>query len=254
MTDISAAGLKRARRLGDRKVRVATGQFLVEGAQAVREAVRYGTAKRVLATDLAARTWPELVADGYDRLTDDQVRVLADTLSPPGIFAVCALPSYGLGDIFNDSSRLVVCCHRVRDPGNLGTVIRCADAFGADGVVVTTDSVEVTNPKTVRASAGSVFHLPVVAGVRLADVVDRAHDTGMRVLAADASGEDIDQLAAAGGLDGPVMWLMGNEAWGLDGDELMADKVVRIPMPGQAESLNLSTAAAICLFTSRRSV
>ena len=247
--DITVAGLKLARRLLNRKFRSTAGEFLVEGAQCVREAVREGAASRVLATREAADQFPDCVEDGYERLVPGQVRELTDTVTPQGIFAICSLPSYGLDDVFAPDAKLVVVCAQIRDPGNLGTVIRCADAFGADGVVATSGSVDVTNPKTVRASTGSIFHLPVASGVDLDGAVRRAHELGFTVLAADGSGEDLNALAAAGRLDGKIAWILGNEAWGLPADQLgLVDQVVRIPMWGKAESLNLSTAAAVCLY------
>lgn len=146
---------------------------------------------------------------------------------------------------------LVVCCAQVRDPGNAGTVIRCADAFGADGVVLSAGSVELTNPKTVRASVGSLFHLPVAVGVELAAVVRAAHAAGLQVLAADGSGDvELSTLARTGELARPTLWLFGNEAWGMPAqDRALADRVVRVPLYGAAESLNLATAAAVCLYT-----
>ncbi|MDR2975266.1 MAG: RNA methyltransferase [Propionibacteriaceae bacterium] len=247
--EITVAGLKLARRLLNHKFRSTAGEFLVEGPQAVREAVRYNAARRVLATAEAADRHPDLVDGGYERLTMEQVRRLSETMTSQAIFAICRTPSWSSGDVWSDRSRLVVICAQIRDPGNLGTVIRCADAFGADGVFVSRDSVDVTNPKVVRASVGSLFHLPVVSGVDLEEAVQAAHDAGFRVMAADGGGDDLNALAASGGLQGKTAWIMGNEAWGLPDSQLaLADGVVRIPMWGHAESLNLGSAAAVCLY------
>jgi len=206
-------------------------------------------ASRVLATPEAARQFPDLVAGGYERLAPGYVRELTDTVTPQGIFAICPAPSSRVEDVFTPSARLVVVCAQIRDPGNLGTVIRCADAFGADGVVLTSGSVDVTNPKTVRASTGSIFHLPVATGADLEQVVSQARLSGFTIVAADGSGQDLNQVILDGGLDKKVAWIMGNEAWGLPENQLsLADKVIRIPMWGKAESLNLSTAAAVCLY------
>jgi len=145
-------------------------------------------------------------------------------------------------------------CADVRDPGNAGTVIRCADAAGAAGVVLTGDSVDVYNGKTVRASAGSLFHLPVVVERDAAATVAVLRDGGLAVLAADGGGEtDLDAAADDGLLAGRTAWLFGNEARGLP-DELasLADHRVRVPIHGRAESLNLATAAAVCLYASAR--
>ena len=148
------------------------------------------------------------------------------------------------------SPRLVVLCDQVRDPGNLGTVIRCADAFGADAVLVSRESVDLWNAKTVRASTGSVFHLPVAVEVDLAEAVNRARGAGMAVYGADGGGSDsVEDLARTGQLSRPVLWVMGNEAWGLPPEHIdLVDALVALPMYGQAESLNLSTAAAVFLY------
>ena len=247
--EVTTAGLRLARRLLNRKFRSTAGEFLVEGPQAVREAVRCGRARQVLATAEAARLYPDLAVGQWVRLAPGQVRDLTDTVTSQGIFAICPALDCSLDQALAGPARLLVICAQVRDPGNLGTVIRCADAFGADAVVVTSGSVDPTNPKTVRASVGSIFHLPVVAGVDLASAVATARAKGFTVLATDATGADLNSLAASGGLDGKVAWVMGNEAWGLPAqDSALSDQVVRIPMWGQAESLNLSTASAICLY------
>jgi len=176
---------------------------------------------------------------------------LTDTVSPQGVVAVCRRVDVGLDEVVRPGARLLVCCVQVRDPGNAGTVVRCADAFGADGVVLSTGSVELTNPKTVRASVGSLFHLPLTVGADLAAVVAAAHAAGLQVLAADGSGDvELSELSRTGGLVAPTLWLFGNEAWGMPPeDRALADRVVRVPLYGAAESLNLATAAAVCLYT-----
>ena len=176
---------------------------------------------------------------------------LTDTVTPQGVVAVCRRVDVALDEVVRPGARLVVCCVQVRDPGNAGTVVRCADAFGADGIVLSTGSVELTNPKTVRASVGSLFHLPVSIGADLAAVVQAAHEAGLQVLAADGAGDvDLSELSRSGELVRPTLWLFGNEAWGMPSEDLaLADRVVRVPLYGAAESLNLATAAAVCLYT-----
>jgi TrmH family RNA methyltransferase len=140
----------------------------------------------------------------------------------------------------------------VRDPGNAGTVVRCADAAGADAVVLAGSSVDLYNPKTLSASVGSAFHLPVAVEPDPVAAVRAARAAGLTVLAADGAGER-DLFAMDDVLAGPTAWLLGNEAWGLP-EELaaLADHRVAIPIHGRAESLNLSTAAALCLYASAR--
>jgi TrmH family RNA methyltransferase len=168
--------------------------------------------------------------------------------------AVCSRVDVPLDDVLARSARLVVFLAQVRDPGNVGTVIRTADAAGADAVVVSDSSVDVHNPKAVRASAGSLFHLPISLDAPFEAALERFRSAGLRVLAADGGGvRDLDDEADAGGLDGPTVWVFGNEAWGLpDAVRDACDAVIRVPIHGRAESLNLATAAAVCLYASAR--
>ncbi len=254
MPDLPVAVLRSVRRLTNRRGRDVAGTFLAEGRQAVREAIALGG---IVAEIIVEE--PDKHADlleGVDvpvwRASGSQMRQLSDTVTPQGVIAVCRQLSYGLDAV--EGARLVVICAQVRDPGNAGTVIRCADAFGADAVILTQGSVELHNPKTVRSSVGSMFHLPIVTGVPLADAVAFCRDRGLQVLAADSDGVALDLMAADGSLAGPTAWIMGNEAWGLpEQDAALADRVVSVPMWGAAESLNLSSAAAVCLYQSASS-
>lgn len=246
---LPASVLRSVRRLTQRRGRDLARKFLAEGRQAVREALATpGLVEEIIVDD------PARHADLLDGVSvpvwhadEHQIRQLSDTVTPQGIVAVCRQLDYRWEAL--DGARLVVICAQVRDPGNAGTVIRCADAFGADAVILTAGSVEIYNPKTVRSTVGSLFHLPILTGVPLAEAVARVKDLGMTVLAADGVGEPLDLKAASGSMSGPVAWIMGNEAWGLpEEDARLADEVVAVPMWGQAESLNLSSAAAVCLY------
>ncbi|MHA6511452.1 TrmH family RNA methyltransferase [Tessaracoccus sp. Z1128] len=246
---LPASVLRSVRRLTQRRGRDVAALFLVEGRQAVREALAAPDLVVEVIVDDPIRH-ADLLA-GVEvpvwRADEHQMRQLSDTVTPQGIVAVCRQLDYGW-DVL-DGARLVVICAQVRDPGNAGTVIRCADAFGADAVILTAGSVEIYNPKTVRSTVGSLFHMPILTGVPLAEAVARVKRHGMRVLAADGDGVPLDLKAAAGELSGPVAWIMGNEAWGLpEEDARLADEVVAVPMWGRAESLNLSSAAAVCLY------
>lgn len=161
--------------------------------------------------------------------------------------AKCDLP---LGQALGETARLAVVLCAVRDPGNAGTLIRVADAVGADAVLMSGESVDPYNGKCVRASAGSLFHLPFATGLPVADAVAACRAAGLQVLAADADGAVNLEDA---GLGRPTAWMFGNEAWGLPGPAgRLADRTVRVPMYGQAESLNLATAGAICLYATVR--
>jgi TrmH family RNA methyltransferase len=269
ITDARHSRVKAARRLLKRAFRQADRAFLAEGPQAVREAVswavgRGGGVRDIFATAEALSRYGEMVDEAralgipVHRASGQVVAALSDTVTPQGIVAVCDLLDVALTDVLNDSApsqpKLVALLAAVRDPGNAGTVIRTADAAGADAVVLTDASVDVYNGKCVRASAGSIFHLPVVVGVSAADATSALRGAGVSVLAAEGSAEmDLDSVEADALLAAPTAWLFGNEAWGLPADVLsLADQAIRVPIHGRAESLNLATAAAVCLYASAR--
>jgi TrmH family RNA methyltransferase len=215
----------------------------------VEAALEAGCVEEVFARPGADDLLPDL-ADGV-RLTwvdDRALGSLSESVSPGGVVALCRYVDVPLAEALA-GARLVAICADVRDPGNAGTVIRCADAAGADAVVLAGSSVDAYNAKTVRASAGSLFHLPVSVERSAEAAVRAAKDAGLTVLAADGAGETRLYDAPAG----PTAWLFGNEAWGLPADLAdLADHRVAIPIHGRAESLNLSTAAALCLYESAR--
>ncbi|WP_052850733.1 TrmH family RNA methyltransferase [Streptomyces avicenniae] len=254
-----------ARRLAKRSFRGKERRFLAEGPQAVREAVGHRSGGRptlveLFATPEAAERHGDLVgavrAQGVPvHLADDDVVAgISQTVTPQGLVGVCRFLDLPLDDVLAARPRLVAVLAHVRDPGNAGTVLRCADAAGADAVVLTDASVDPYNPKAVRASVGSLFHLPVAVGVPVEDAVRGLAAAGVRVLAGDGGGDrDLDAELDAGTMGGPTAWIFGNEAWGLPEEtRALADAVVRVPLHGRAESLNLATAAAVCLYASAR--
>lgn len=253
-----AERVKAARRLHRRAGRSQARRFVAEGPQAVREAAASGTLVELYATAAGVARHADVVeraaAGGVcvSEVTGAAMSALASTVTPQGIVGVCRFLDVGIDAVFAAPPRLVVVLVAVADPGNAGTVLRTADAAGADAVVLTSDSVDVYNPKCVRSTAGSLFHLPVVTGATTADAVRALRAAGLRVLAADARGEcSVDDLAAGGELAEPAAWLFGNEAHGLSAEVRdAADAVVRIPVHGRAESLNLSVSAAICMYAS----
>ena len=249
--------MRSARRLLRRKDRSAAGEFLAEGRQAVSEALAAdGVVRRLLVAEAAIDHHQDLLRAATDAaipigtLPADVVGELTDTVTPQGLLAVCRSVDVPLAEALTPGARLVVFCDQVRDPGNLGTVIRCADAFGADAVLISTDAVDLYNPKAVRASTGSIFHLPIALGVDLAAAASTARAAGLAVFGADGSADcSVDDLRTSGELAEPVMWVLGNEAWGLTDDHAaLLDRLVALPLYGRAESLNLSTAAAVLLY------
>ena len=264
LTDPRAPRVRAARRLARRAFRAEQRQFLAEGAQAVGEALR-GVEDGVVVGEVfltaeAAARHPDLVEAARAlgvTVSSGSAEVLAaisDTVTPQGLVAVCGFVDRPLGSLLATQPRLVALLAEVRDPGNAGSVIRAADAAGADGAVFSTGCVDPYNGKVVRSSVGGLFHLPLVTGVPPLEAVGQLAAAGVQVLAADASGSvDLDEAEDSGVLARPTAWLFGNEAWGLsEGLRDAADAVVRIPIYGRAESLNLATAATLCLYASAR--
>lgn len=256
LTNPRSDRVKAVRALSRRSVRERTGRFLVEGPQSVREVVAHqpDLVVDVYVTAEAAARHTDILTAGQaaglhlHEVSEDVLAAMCDTQAPQGLAAVCRVPAPSLEEVLARAPRLLVLLTNVRDPGNAGTVIRGADAVGADAVLVSDASVDVHAPKVVRSTAGSLFHLPVVTGLPVTGTIERLRGAGVRVLAADGAGTT---LLPEVDLSGPHAWVMGNEAWGLDeATRDRCDEVVRVPIHGKAESLNLAMAATVCLYAS----
>lgn len=246
-------------KLAKRDARSETGLFLLEGPQAVSEALAYRPELLVelFATPTALERYPELAraASGagleVEFVTEHVLESMADTVTPQGIVAVCRQFPTSVKDILSGGPRLVAILEEVRDPGNAGTIIRAADSAGADAVILSGRTVDLYNPKVVRATTGSLFHLPVAVGAELDTLVEKARAAGLQVIAADVKGEDFLAARNSGVLAKPTAWLFGNEARGLsDENYALADRALCVPIYGHAESMNLATAASVCLYES----
>jgi len=194
---------------------------------------------------------------GVHTVSGEVMDELAQTVTPQGLLAVCGFIDVPLTELVPKAPKvlsLVALLANVRDPGNAGTVLRTADAAGAHAVIFADASVDPYNGKCVRASAGSLFHLPVVAGARLTDAVAAMRDAGLRIVAADGrAGRSLDDPDVQARLAEPTAWMFGNEAWGLPPELVaLADEPIAVPIYGRAESLNLAAAAAVCLYASAR--
>jgi RNA methyltransferase, TrmH family len=266
--------LKTARQLARRSSRQRTRLFLAEGPQAVREALAWqrfqpdppaaaagaGIVTELFLTAAALSRHADLAQQAATRgaavhlVSGEVMAELAQTVTPQGLLAVSRFVDVGLQFLMAAHPRLVVLLANVRDPGNAGTVLRTADAAGADGVIFADASVDPYNSKCVRASAGSVFHLPLVAGCPVGEAATALRGAGLRLLAADGDADqELGELDCDGALGSPTAWLFGNEAWGLPSELLaLADQAVAVPIYGRAESLNLAAAAAVCLYASAR--
>ena len=268
--EASRSQLQRAQRLHRREQRSRHGQTLVEGPQAVRELLacaprltrdlyitdevveRHGDVAELAS---AAGVWTHVLAaqDMRDLSADAQ-----------GVVAVISTPEAPDLDSLLREASLIVATLDIADPGNLGTIIRTADAAGADAVVVGKASAELYSPKVMRSAAGSHFHVPCVAGIEASELAARAREAGLQVLTAEGTGEwelpvHVREAAEAKILgaapSGPdlrrrALWFVGNEARGFAGCDFDADARVAVPLYGKAESLNVSTALAVCAYAS----
>jgi TrmH family RNA methyltransferase len=242
-----AAAIKLHRHIGRRRA----ARFLAEGPNLVEAALRRGLVSEVFVTEAASNRFGSLLADvPVHVVTERAAKALSDTVTPVGLVAVCATPEVALADVVATGPRLVAVAVEISEPGNAGTLIRITDAMGADAVVLAGNSVDPYNGKCLRASAGSIFSIPVVIEPDAAQAVTALTDAGLQVLATTVDGE-VSLDAAA--LDSPTAWLFGPESHGLPSElAKMATHRVRIPMPGSAESLNVASAASICLYQSAR--
>jgi RNA methyltransferase, TrmH family len=260
LTSTRSPRVKAARQLSKRALRLRARSFLAEGPQAVAEALAAGVVSQLFVTAAAHARQPALAAQAARAgaevfsVSGEVMADLAQTITPQGVLAVCRFVDVPLARLLQSRPALLVLLASVRDPGNAGTVLRTADAAGAGGVIFSSACVDAYNGKCVRASAGSIFHLPVVTGTGVSEAVGQLREAGITVLAADGrAGESLDDIAPRGLLARPTAWLFGNEAWGLpDGVRALADETVAVPIYGRAESLNLAAAAAVCLYASAR--
>jgi RNA methyltransferase, TrmH family len=254
ITSLKNPRVAEALKLRKRGLREDRSQFLVEGPQAVGEALKSSSGLGTLFHTPDARLHPHVPLareSGVEVVEVDEevVRALTSTVTPQGLVGVAPYLDVALDEL-PERLGLAAVLYSVRDPGNAGAVLRSADAAGADGAVFTSASVDVYNPKTVRSSAGSLFHLPIVRDVELAEAIDALRDRGLSVYAASADGdEDLYSLD----LSAPSAFVFGNEAWGLPAEiRDLADTTARIPLAERAESLNLAAAATLFLFEAVR--
>ena len=257
LTSLKNPKVSAVARLKKRAFRDEGRSFLVEGAQAVAEALERDPVglSTLLVVDLVEPLAVRASELGVEvvHVSPEVIRALTSTVTPQGILGVAPYLDVPLEALGLDPEACVAILHEVRDPGNAGTILRSADASGGGGVVFTSSSVDVYNPKTVRASAGSIFHVPLVRDASTPDAIGSLRERGFRTFAMDARGsENLYGLD----LTGRVAFVFGNEAHGLPQDVVrLVDATVRVPLAGDAESLNLAAAATVCLFEwSRRRV
>jgi TrmH family RNA methyltransferase len=244
-----------ARKLDQRKHRQEQGRFAVEGLQLLGMALEGGyTPQEVFfAPDLfTGETAPALLnrlrqsPAQIVEVSADVLRALSERDTPQGIFAAFKLPEIGLESLLLSGDELVIVLDRLRDPGNVGTILRTADAVGAGAVIMLTPGVDVYDPKTVRASMGSLFNLPVIQMEDAAALFEYLTDRGLRIIGADAvRGQLWNQLSWHGGR----ALVLGSEAQGLSSDlEAFVTDWAALPIYGKADSLNVSVAGGVLMY------
>ena len=257
LIDPKAAKVRVVAKLTKKDARSSTGLFLLEGPQGLKEALdRPKLIVELYATEDATQRYPDLFERAENArilvqlVSEPVLKALTDTTTPQGVVAVCEQLDVTLQDIISAKPRLVALLANIRDPGNAGTVLRAADASGADAVIFSSNSVDVYNPKVVRSTTGSLFHLPFAVDIEIDEAISALKAAGLQVFAANGGGQDIPSLPDDT-LAQPTAWVFGNEAWGFEQSTLdQVDREVAVPIYGAAESLNLATAASICLYAS----
>ena len=239
--------------LGSRakKERREAGLFLAEGMQFLREAAIKGARPRIetlyLTASARVKIEREEISIGHIRtldVSDEVMAAMGETVTPQGIIGLCELPSLELDQIAITEKSKYLYLNEIQDPGNAGTILRTADATGFSGVITSANSVDLFSPKVVRASAGSLWHVPVVERIEFDNLLSRWPNDSVFALEPHTSNSllDVD-------VSGASLWIFGNEARGLsqwDGHARVRE--ISIPMPGNAESLNLAASAAILMF------
>ena len=238
----------------DKKGRDRQGAYLIEGIHLVQEALRWNAAVEAVVVSEARGLPPEIERElpaGIDCVAvSEQVLVkISDTQTPQPVMAVVRKQTGSAEQLLEATDGLVVVCDGVQDPGNLGTIIRSADAVGATGVVLGKGTVDVYNPKTVRSTMGSLFHLPVMEA-ELPTLLEKAKGRGVQIVNASLQAT---KSCYEADFTGPTWFIVGNEGSGVSAPvAAAADKQVRIPMKGPSESLNVAMAATVLLFEAMR--
>lgn len=241
--------IKDIKKLSNKKYRHEKGLFFVEGKNSVFEALKSDFEIKHVLVSKDCDIQLDIDKDKVTFVDEGVFKKIADTVTPQMIMAVVKMPEYSVNDLIKKDG-LYIILDEVQDPGNLGTIIRSADAFDVDAVFTINNTVDVYNPKVLRSTMGSVFHVPVVNDASIDVLFDAIKESGLKVLSTDLKAEkyiyDYD-------ISKNVALIFGNESRGVNKSlETYVDGSFIIPMEGKAESLNVSIAASICLYESQR--
>jgi TrmH family RNA methyltransferase len=234
------------------RARLSTGLVAIEGEHLLNEAVRSGIALKTVFVSVTHHL-PAGLPSGVEvvRLAEDVFQSAMKTRSPQGIASLIEPPAYRLEDATAGDTPLIVIAVGLQDPGNIGTLIRSAEAFGATGVLTIAGTVNAWNQKALRASVGSIFRVPVVTATR--DEIAGLKRRGIRLLAAVGAARVNVVAAPDVNLRGGCAVMIGNEGAGLSEEWMsLADSRVTIPCPGPVESLNAAVAGSLLLYEASR--
>lgn len=230
------------------KERKHRNQFVAEGAQCINEALSASTGPTIDTLYLTQSGRSRLKHKPDENIvievSDEVMKEMSQTVTPQGALAICNKPNFDLNGISLTGSSKLIYLYEIQDPGNAGTILRSADAMGMDAVLTSAGSVDMFSPKVVRSTAGSLWHIPVVEGVSIAEIFQQLPSLQLFALSAVAPIR-LDELT----IKSDCLAIFGNEARGLMSSKNMPAIIeVKIPMPGRAESLNLSAAASIVMY------
>ncbi len=244
ITSSSNAAYKHIKSLQDKKYRKKHSEYTVEGIKSVRDAIASGRkVKKVIISDSFEQEFDYPENTEVIQMSESLFNKLCDTQTPQGIMAVIAMEDFA--GFIPDKDKAYIYCDGVNDPGNLGTIIRTADAAGFGGVLLSKGAVDLYSPKTVRASMGSFFNIQVVTGLDIDDL--KAYKADGFELYGGALGENTIDYRSAD-MKKPTIIIVGNEANGITSEVQELCQCVKIPILGKAESLNVSIAAAILMY------
>lgn len=246
MKELSAL-LKKSKARKEKKVFVIEGRKMFEEiCQNPARVVKAYFSESYVKEQYNSRPMPQVP---YEMVADSVFDAMAETVTPQGVLAIVKMPEYSLEDMVEKAGTLVL-LENVRDPGNLGTIIRTAEAAGVSGVVLSRESVDIYNPKVIRSTMGAVYRVPFVYAEDFQNLLETLKGHGVRLLAAHLKGQKTFDKAD---YSGKVGILIGNEANGLSEEASMAaDEKVLIPMAGSVESLNAAVAAALLMYEAFR--
>lgn len=243
------------------KERRKDGVFVAEGVKMLSEAPKEWIRDIYLTQDMARRLsngkeekeralWNKVVTVGYELVSTEVMKKAADTQTPQGALIVLKQPRYSLEEMLSVKNGLYLVLEDLQDPGNLGTILRTGEGAGINGVIMSKDTVDIFNPKTIRSTMGSVYRVPFIYVETLSEVLEKMRKKGISTYAAHLSGKD---YYSAFSFKGSTAFLIGNEGNGLKKETAdAADHYLKIPMEGQVESLNAAIAASLLVYEAHR--